>query len=408
MFAGRGVRLIIQSAYFVLIARALGAENYGAFVAVASLVGILSPFATLGAGNLLIKNVARDPSVVREYWGNALLLTGVAGALLTAVVMTVAALLLPGSVSLLLVVVVSVADMVFLGIICLATQAFQAVERLDCTARLWVHLSLARLLGAAVLAFAVDSPGPLAWGVIYLLTTAASATVAVRAVNRTHGRPRLALWRIHPELREGCYFSISLSAQTVYNDIDKAMLASLASLHAAGVYAAACRIVDAAFAPIAALLAAAYPRFFRHGLTGVAGSTKYAFRLLSYILAPTAVMSLVLMTTAPLLPRILGDDFRLSVSAVRYLSVLPLIKAIQYLSADALTGAGFQGTRTLLQMVVGSICVGLNLFLIPLLSWRGAIVSSLVTNIILAAALSIAILVLTRRLIEPELEPSIS
>ncbi len=46
MALGQGLRLVIQALYFVLIARSLGAVNYGAFIGVVALVGIVYPFAT--------------------------------------------------------------------------------------------------------------------------------------------------------------------------------------------------------------------------------------------------------------------------------------------------------------------------------------------------------------------------
>jgi O-antigen/teichoic acid export membrane protein len=61
MITGQGMRLVIQAAYFLEIARSLGVSNYGAFVGVVALVGVVYPFASLGGGNLLVKNVARDP-----------------------------------------------------------------------------------------------------------------------------------------------------------------------------------------------------------------------------------------------------------------------------------------------------------------------------------------------------------
>src|ERR1700747_422734 len=87
MSMGQGLRLIIQALYFVVIARSLGAANYGAFVGVVALVGIAYPFATLGSGNLLVKNVARDPSLFSLYWGRALVTTSLASSVFFAVVL---------------------------------------------------------------------------------------------------------------------------------------------------------------------------------------------------------------------------------------------------------------------------------------------------------------------------------
>jgi O-antigen/teichoic acid export membrane protein len=60
--------------------------------------------------------------------------------------------------------------------------------------------------------------------------------------------------------------------------------------------------------------------------------------------------------------------------------VLPILKAIHYFGADALTGAGYQGLRTILLVAVALVNVVLNLWLIPLYSWRGAAVASLLSD----------------------------
>ena len=53
MLLAQGLRIVLQAGYFVIIARVLGPEQYGAFVGATSLIAILAPFASLGGGNLL-------------------------------------------------------------------------------------------------------------------------------------------------------------------------------------------------------------------------------------------------------------------------------------------------------------------------------------------------------------------
>jgi O-antigen/teichoic acid export membrane protein len=188
-------------------------------------------------------------------------------------------------------------------------------------------------------------------------------------------------------LREGFWFSTSLSAQTIYNDVDKTMLARLATLDAAGIYAAAYRLIDVAFLPIRALLAAAYPSFFRHGQDGIAGSFRFARRLVPRPLVYSAAVAAGMTLAAPLVPRILGAEYARTTEALRWLSLLPLLKTLHYFAADALTGAGHQGLRTLMQVVVAGFNVLVNLWLIPAYSWRGAAWSSLASDGLLAVAL---------------------
>jgi O-antigen/teichoic acid export membrane protein len=72
---GQGLRLIIQAAYFVLIARSLGPDAYGAFVTVVAMAALLGPFSGLGTANLFIKNVRSGKREASICWGNGILLT---------------------------------------------------------------------------------------------------------------------------------------------------------------------------------------------------------------------------------------------------------------------------------------------------------------------------------------------
>jgi O-antigen/teichoic acid export membrane protein len=94
--------------------------------------------------------------------------------------------------------------------------------------------SLTRLIGIGGLALAVSHSGVMAWSAVYLAGSIATGLVAVAWVTFSLGKPKLALHRIRGEGAEGFYFSVSLSAQTIYNDIDKTMVARLATLEAAG------------------------------------------------------------------------------------------------------------------------------------------------------------------------------
>ena len=61
--------VFMQAASFVLIARALGTEDYGTFIGITALGAIMVPFASLGSGDLLIKYTAKDRSCFQEYLG---------------------------------------------------------------------------------------------------------------------------------------------------------------------------------------------------------------------------------------------------------------------------------------------------------------------------------------------------
>ena len=397
MFMGHGMGILIKAGYFIIIARILGPGQYGAFAGVVALISILAPFATCGSGNLLVKNVSRDHSIFRQYWGNCLLLTLVSGTLLGLVALGLSHIILGNRIPLMLVLLVSVADLFFARIVDVSVQAFQAFEMVAHMARLNVVAGTFRLIGAVIVLVAVSHPTAVLWSIVYLASSSIGAIWGLIWVSRLLGAPSLAIWRIGPEFAEGCYFSASLSAQFVYNDIDKTMLTRLGSLDAVGIYAAAYRLIDAGFIPIRSLLYAAYPRFFQHGASGISGSTRYARRLLPRSGGYGLLACTALIVFAPVVPRFLGKEYLLTVEAVRWLAPIIFFRSIHYFLADSLTGAGHQGMRTAMQAGVALLNVGLNLWLIPLYSWRGAAWASLASDGSLMVGLFIIIALLFRK-----------
>jgi O-antigen/teichoic acid export membrane protein len=397
MTFGHGLRLAIQALYFIEIARSLGVRNYGAFVGVVSLVAIVFPFGALGSGNLLVKNVSRDKALFPTYWGRALVTTAVCGSILLLFVLTVSRFALPSQIPLRLVVLVGASDLFALNIVTISGQAFQSFGRLNQTALINVLMSSGRLLGAILLIAVQPHPSPLQWGYIYFTCTATVAVIASIMVSTTLGPPLFRRSFSYLEMREGFYFAAGQTAQTVYNDIDKTMLARLGTLEATGIYGAAYRLIDVSFVPISALLWAAYPNFFRAGDAGISAALNYAKPLLLRALAYAVSISGVLFLSANLLPHILGPEYAPTAEAVRWLVVLTVFRSLHYFLSDTLTGSGHQAVRTSLQAGVAVFNVLINLWLIPAYSWRGAAWSSIASDGLLLCGVAVAVFILSRR-----------
>lgn len=400
MLGGQGIRLLAQVAYFVLLARRLGAEGYGAFAASLGAVSLAVPFAGMGAGSLLIRGVTRGVHTADHWWGGAVLTVARGGSLLALGVVGLGWLVLHGRIPFWLLLGVTVSDVVLLPFIEVSAQAFQALDRLDHTARLWVIWSALKVAAAVTLTLVPQGGLPL-WAVLYPLSTAAAAFVAVASVTRRVGWPPRSRSFGKAELREGVLFSLSGSARSAYDDIDKAMLARLGSLGATGIYGAAYRIIDVAFLPVRSLVFAAYPRFFARGAAGVRAVAALARSLLPVAGAYSLVAGAALYALGPFVPVVLGRSYAGVGEAVRWLAILPLLRMTHYFAADALTGAGHQGLRTTAQTGVALMNVCLNLVLIPAYSWVGAAWASLASDGALAISLWLILHVLERRAVRP-------
>src|SRR5260370_14472594 len=125
-------------------------------------------------------------------------------------------------------------------------------------------MSSPRRPGIAALTGAVSHPTIKMWSAVYLAGSVLSGLIGVTWATAKLGSPRLALDRIRAECAEGLHFSVSLSAQTIYNDIDKTMVARLSTLDAAGIYASAYRFTAVSFTPPLPRLNAPSPSFYPH------------------------------------------------------------------------------------------------------------------------------------------------
>jgi O-antigen/teichoic acid export membrane protein len=373
---GQGLRLIIQAAYFVLIARSLGPTAYGAFAAVVALAAVLGPFSGMGTPNLFIRDVRSGKREAVICWGNGLLITVVSGSLLTVLVLVVN-YLFHLKTSSFIVLAVCISDLIFMKITELAAFGFAASNRMKDTSIQSVVVSLLRLVAIGILVLAIHPVTLSEWVWAYLASGIMGTAYAVYRGTALWGRPTLQLSSLREDITEGLFFSISTSATSIYNDVDKIMLGRLSDFVSTGIYSAAYRLIDVSMTPVRSLVSAAYPVFFKKGIDGIRATYPYAKSLILKASMYGAAISFGLWICAPVLPLLLGKQYILAVSALRLLAPIPLLRCFHVFLADSLSGAGFQRTRTVIQLAVGLVNVVANLYILPRYSWRGAAWTSL-------------------------------
>src|ERR1700683_1391958 len=347
MISGQGISVAAQALYFILIGRTLGSREYGGFIGVVALVAALSQFSALGMEMILVRNISRNRALFAETWGQSLvILTGGFFLLLGAAMLFAHFALRPDLRS--LVPWIALSDGLLGKLVQLASRAFQGAGRLAWTARLAALTNLCRTATAALVWFWARHHGihPTAhfWARIYWLSTLTVAVIAAIIVTVQLGAPRFRRLRAR-DLSERLSFSVSSSSVSMFNDIDKTFLVSLGETHAAGIYSAAYRVVDAATMPIYSVYAAAAPRFFRHGAEGVQYAAEFARETVKRLLPYSVLAAVAMFLAAPLLPLAFGPSFRESVDALRWLCLLPVFRALHYSWGSAITGSASQWNR---------------------------------------------------------------
>jgi O-antigen/teichoic acid export membrane protein len=90
---------------------------------------------------------------------------------------------------------------------------------------------------------------------------------------------------------------------------------------------------------------------------------------------------------APLIPVLLGHGYDSAVEILRWLSLLPLIRALQYFVANLMMVNGLQRSRLIVQFASATVSLVAYLLLIPPFSWRGAVAGTYMSELALAAGL---------------------
>lgn len=387
---GQSIRLVLQGIYFLFIARSLGPAQYGAFVAVTAMTSIVSPYVGLGCGSLFLKNVRSGRREAPLCWGNGLVATFVTGLLASAALCALSALWAP-KVPLALIAAICLSDLILVRVIDLASFGFAASGKMSKTAVQNTTMSFLRVVGIVVLVLRYRHVTIADWAWVYLATSVVGGAFALEQGSALWGMPRFSFAALWDDSREGTFFSISISAQTVYNDIDKTMLARLSTFTAAGVYAAAYRIIDTSLTPVRAFVSAAYPRFFHIGTDGIDATYGYAKSLIRKTVIFGTVDFLALLLIAPIFPFILGPKYASVAPAVQMLALIPVMRCVHWFLADALSGANAQILRTGVQVGVALFNFGLNLVILPRWSWVGAAWTSLASDAALMIAVYLAV-----------------
>jgi O-antigen/teichoic acid export membrane protein len=379
MLVGQGLSLLFQAGYFILLARLLGVKEYGIFVGALAFVSLATPYGALGSGLVFVQHVSANAENFAAYWGNIILATLVTGSLITAILYLIAPHLLnPDSASVTL--LVALGECICRQLALSTSQVFLAFEQLRITAAINLLTSFLRFLAVVGLTLSLHHATAREWALTAFVVSAVAALAGSAAVVFRYGSPRFVPGLLIARLGEGLNFSLAGSTQSAYDDIDKAMLSHYGMNVANGIYTLAYRIVNLATIPITALDAAALPRYFRRSQEGVAAVRHLSVRLTWRAALIGFVTSGCMFIAAPLVPHIVGQGFSQSVSALRWLCLIPAFRGVHQLTGSAVTGLGFQRYRTMVQLAAAAFNFALNLWLIPHYSWVGAAWASLATD----------------------------
>jgi O-antigen/teichoic acid export membrane protein len=378
--AGEVVAKLASLAFFVVMARELGAGGFGEFQFALALTGALIYLAGFGTDQLLAREVARDRSLAGRLLADAAAVKVLGGLLMLGVAAVLVNLTDTSSEGRAAVYIVGAGAL--LEVLSKSWHSiFQGYERLDLvSATLIVQRTVTAAVGIAVL---VTGGGLVAASVVYAGGAAVAVVVSdlwLRRLGVRRAPVDASGWV--PVMRAGVPIGVVSLLMIVLLRLDVTMLSFLSDAATVGVYAVAFRLVEATQFLGGAMAMAMLPWLARAGANVTRGFA-LGLKAVNALLLPIG-LALVLFA-GPIVELLYGSEFERSVVPLQILGLMTLLYGINAYASVSLVARYRPGAYGRLLVPVIALNVGLNLVLIPAEGASGAAAAALASGALLAA-----------------------
>lgn len=361
---------------FTFLGRSLGPDGYGGYAALYAIVGPLVTLAASGVTLSLLQHVVRDKEDLSITARSCLTLSLLLGSLLT-VIGVIAATFIVESVPFAAIVAILATEFVTMPVVHMSATTIQAQDGFAASAPIRIFVIAARIVVLTVL-FVTSTLTIMSLGISMLAVSAVVGVVALRRIGRRYDftfLPGRIRWH---HMKSNLAYSGGISADALGNEGDKLVLAANGLVLETGLYAAAYRVVQMGMVPVGSVIQATHNRFLEHEHGLRRQHVDRALRFAGVGAGYGLLFALGISLVAPLLPWVLGDDFEESVTIVRWLSPIVLLRAVGACAINGLMGLGKVVFRSVLLAINAAMAMTLYIILIPQMGWKGAAIGTLI------------------------------
>lgn len=378
---GQGLTLVLSIAWVLVLARALGAEQYGVF-------GLAAATAALG---MTVADPGITPTTVRR--ANTGELTDIEVVLWSAFVLRLALSFIAAAL------IAAYAEtlgppsartaIILYGLIIpveaihgTAVAAFRARQRMQFEAYSIVAFRIASIVvGLALLAAGAGTNGVVLGYIGASVVTSILSVIWVRRLLNRGISVHVDLRHAIGLLRESLPLGVGLLLTLIYFRIDVVLMGRLTTLREVGIYAAAYKAADALFMLQAPVSTAVFPL-----LTQLLKQDRgHALGLAGRVVSVTVLLASISLIVAVgfgdrLVAAVFGSDFRGSALVLDLLCLALIAMAFNGILNNLLIAAFHQRTVTLNALVLAGVNIAVNIMLIPRFGAVGAAVATIVVE----------------------------
>ena len=287
-----------------------------------------------------------------------------------------------------------------IGIVFFPTWYLQGVQQMDKMA--WANF-FTKLLGAVLVLALVREAS--AYRLYPLLMSLASIIVGIGAmiyVIRHFGirRPVFSRQTMREVMHAGAPIFLNNVFVALYTTANMTILGIYAADDVIGYFSGAQRLIQALnMVVVMPVSMAVYPEISRRFAESKTQGVHFLKQVLLWAGSAAAVVSLLTFVCAPLMIRIMyGIGFAPSVDILRWLAPIPfLVMVATLLTVQGLYGMGLQRWAPWVGIILAICCVGLNLWLLPMIGVKGVCISWIAAELLECLLVSIILMTKGRK-----------
>lgn len=383
LFISQIIASVFGFVWTILIARYLGVSNYGILGFAISITAILGIIDDMGISTHIVRHISTDNQSAPKYLGNALPLKLLFSSL--KILVTILILIIRGIDELTLTItLLFTLEMIFKSYIACLNGTFQAFEEgkyqgignilLNTTTLIFILISIYTNLGI----FGIS--------ISYILANLITFLYEYTMLNKHVVKPKIELDLSF--CKQITLYSIPFAVTgilyTIYYSIDVVMLSNLIGNYATGIYNATYKLISVLTLFYTVYTAVIFPtmsKFYENDETMLLISFEKSIKYLMLLMIPVAIGTMFY--SLDIIRLIYGHQYDPSSSV---LSILIWTVCLLFISGAAnslLNASHKEVTVTKIYAIAAVFNIILNFFMIPYLSYNGAAITTVLSDVLI-------------------------